>query len=205
MVISRPKATHKSELNRLKLLIPPPLQEAIEIEPATQVDRPLITTHRIEDRRCQIQIDVLSWQSLDIDVRNLLFWHEIARIQTGSVSLDRSEYIAVFAGLGIASIDLVTENIGMLAAALVVAGLASFRLYQKYLGEQNLRKLTTADRDAIDLAVEFGYDRQMAREILRSAIQYVMKKSRHRWERDRGAARIQVLSLSQSFEDLNRC
>lgn len=63
----------------------------------------------------------------------------------------------------------------MLVAALLVAGLASFRLYQKYLGEQNLRKLTTADRAAIDLAVEFGCERQMAREILRSAIQIAIK------------------------------
>lgn len=204
MLISRPNAAYKSEFNRLKLLIPHRLQDAIEIEPATQGDCSLIATHRIEDRRCQIQIDVLTWQSLDIDIRNLLFWHEIASIQSGPIGSDRSTYITIFAGLGIASTDIMTDNIGMLAAALLVAGLASFRLYQKYLGEQNLRKLTTADREAIELAVEFGYDRQMAREILKSAIQIAIKKSRHRWGRDRGITRIQVLSLSKSFSHLDR-
>ena len=200
MVGPRPNATQQSELNRLKLLIPPRWQEAIEIEPAIQVNRPLMTTHQIADRRCQIQIDVLVWQSLDIDIQNLLFWHEIASSQSGSIGSDRSAYLTIFAGLGIAAIDLTTDNIGMLAATLLVAGLASFRLYQKYLGEQNLRKLTTADRDAIELAVEFGYDRQVAHEVLKSAIQIAMKKSRHR-----GAARIHVLSLSKSSNYLDRC
>ncbi len=204
MVITRPNAANNPEIDRLKLLIPQSLQDAIDLVPAKQVADRLITTHRIKDRRCQIQLDLLAWQLLDIDMRNLLFWHEIARIQSGSLGSDRSEHIAIFAGLGIASIDIFADDIGMLAAALLVSGLAGFRLYQKHLGEQNLRKLTTADRQAIDLAVEFGYDRQLARDILRAAIQITMKKSRSRFRRDCCPARLQVLSLSENLRHSSR-
>lgn len=182
------------EADRLKLLIPEPIRAEIDIE-LTPLDRSLIVASRDSSRYCQIWIDSRSWQSIDLDVRNLLFWHEIARIQSGSIGSDRSAYIAIVTGLGIAAIDLFTDNIGMLAAALLVSGLAGFRLYQKYLGEQNLRRLTAADRAAIDLAVEFGYDRQLARELLQTAIQMTMKKSRHKFRRDRCAARLQVLAL----------
>jgi Protein of unknown function (DUF3318) len=188
--------TRRQELERLALLIPERLQDFIEIELSTQVNSRLITIQIVPCRRYRMQIDLLAWSSLNLDIRNLLFWHEIARIESGAIGSDRSAYMAIFAGVSIASIDLFTDNIGMLAAALLVAGLAGFRLYQKYLGEQNLRRLTTADRDAIDLAVEFGYDRPIAIELLRSAIQLMMHKSRYRFRRDRYAARLQVLSLT---------
>jgi hypothetical protein len=186
----------RQEVERLTLLIPERLQDFIEIELSTQVNSRLIDVRVIPGRRYRMQIDLLAWSSLNLDIRNLLFWHEIARIESGAIGSDRSAYMTIFAGLSIASIDLFTDNIGMLAAALSVAGLAGFRLYQKYLGEQNLRRLTTADRDAIDLAVAFGYDRQIAIELLRSAIQLMMHKSRYRLRRDRYAARLQVLALT---------
>jgi hypothetical protein len=129
-------------------------------------------------------------------VRNLLFWHEVARIKTGAIGSDRSKYIAITTGLGIASIELFTQNIGLLATSLLVAGLAGFRLYQKHVGERYLQRLTAADRDAIDLAVEFGYDREIARELLEAAIQTTARTATSKLSRDRSAARLQVLSLS---------
>jgi Protein of unknown function (DUF3318) len=195
MVVARPIAAIAQELKRLKLSIPEPLQDAIDIELCTRSDRRLIILERIKDRRYQIRISLLAWQSLDIDLRNLLFWHEIARIQAGSIGSDRSEYIAIGVGLGIASIDLFAQNIGLLAASLLVAGLAGFRLYQKHIGERYLQRLTTADRDAIDLAVEFGYDREIAHELMIVAIQTTARKA-SKATRDRSAARLQVLSLS---------
>jgi Protein of unknown function (DUF3318) len=134
--------------------------------------------------------------SVNIDVRNLLFWHEVARIKTGAIGSDRSKYIAITTGLGIASIELFTQNIGLLATSLLVAGLAGFRLYQKHVGERYLQRLTAADRDAIDLAVEFGYDREIARELLEAAIQTTARTATSKLSRDRSAARLQVLSLS---------
>jgi hypothetical protein len=196
MVVARPSEAIEQELTRLKLSIPKRLQAVIDVELSTQVDRRLMVVQRLKDRRCQIQVNLWYWQSLDIDVRNLLFWHEVARIQSGSIGSDRAEYMAIATGLGIASIDLFAQNIGLLATSLLVAGLAGFRLYQKYLGEQNLQRLTAADRDAIDLAVEFGYDRQMAIELLKVGIQTTASRAKSKLSRDRSAARLQVLSLS---------
>jgi hypothetical protein len=195
MTVAVRNVASQQELKRLRRLVPERLQDDIEIEPSTQIKRRLMTVQIVPGGRDRIQIDLIEWSSLNIDIRNLLFWHEIARIEAGAIGSDRSAYVSIFAGLSIASIDLVTDNIGMLAAALLVSGLSGFRLYQKYLGEQHLRRLTTADRAAIDLAVAYGYDRQIAVELLRSAIQLMMRKSRYRFRRDCYATRLQVLAL----------
>jgi Protein of unknown function (DUF3318) len=195
MVIDTPKIAIKQEIERLKLLIPDELQAAIEIESVNIVNPQLIASRSIQNRRCQIQIDLLRWQSLELDVRNLLFWHEVARIHNGSIGSDRSIYMSIVAGLSIASLDLFTQNIGLLTTSLLVAGLAGFRLYQKYIGEENLQRLTAADREAIELAIKFGYERQIARELLKLAIQ-TTRKAQNRLNRDRSATRLQVLSLS---------
>jgi Protein of unknown function (DUF3318) len=195
MTVAVRNVASQQELKRLRRLVPERLQDDIEIEPSTKIKRRLMTVQIVPGGRDRIQIDLIEWSSLNIDIRNLLFWHEIARIESGAIGSDRSAYVSIFAGLSIASIDLVTNNIGMLAAALLVSGLSGFRLYQKYLGEQHLRRLTTADRAAIDLAVAYGYDRQIAVELLRSAIQLMMRKSRYRFRRDCYATRLQVLAL----------
>jgi hypothetical protein len=196
MVAKTPKIATDREITKLRSLIPDELQATIAIEPTTEVQPQLISTCKLPDRRCKIQIDLLRWQSVDRDLRNLLFWHEVASIQNGSIRSNRSLYIAIVTGLGIASLDLFAQNIGLLAAALLVAGLAGFRLYQKSLGEENIQRLTAADRDAIELAVKFGYDRQTARELLKLAIQTTTKKSQHKLSRNRATTRLQVLSLS---------
>ncbi len=196
MVVATPQIAPQQEVERLKLLIPNELHGAIEICSASPVDRQSIATHRIKHHRCQIQLNFLRWQTLDLDLRNLLFWHEIARIKTGSIGSDRSIYMSIGVGLSIASIDLFTHNIGLLTTSLLVAGLAAFRLYQKYLGEENLRKFTTADREAIELAVKFGYERSTARELLKLAIQNTSRQTQTSFTRDRDAVRLQVLALT---------
>jgi hypothetical protein len=99
------------------------------------------------------------------------------------------------AGVSIASIDLFAQNIGLLTTSLLVVGLASFRLYQRHIGEHHLQQLTTADREAIELAVEFGYDRDIACDLLKAAIKTTTSHSPNRFSRDRSATRLQVLSL----------
>jgi hypothetical protein len=196
MIIDRANTASRQEVERLKLLIPEHLQAVIDVDRSTQVDSQLIAVQRIKNRAYQVRVNLSCWQFINIDVRNLLFWHKVARIKTGSIGSDRSEYIAITTGLGIASIDIFNQNIGLLATSLLVAGLAGFRLYQKHVGERYLQQLTAADRDAIDLAVEFGYDRKIARELLKAAIQTTARTATSRLSRDRSAARLQVLSLS---------
>jgi Protein of unknown function (DUF3318) len=195
MVIATPSIMGKQEIERLKSLIPNELAALIEIELSVERNAQFITTEKIDRHRCQIQINLYNWQSLTVDLQNLLFWHEVAKIRNGSIRSDRSEYMAIAAGLGIASLDISTQNIGMLAAALLISGLAGFRLYQKHRGEQHLLHLTAADRDAIGLAVDYGYDRTTARELLESALKIAIKKAPSRFWRDRYGARLQVLSL----------
>jgi hypothetical protein len=192
------------EITRLKSLIPDRLQQTVQIECSIDPQPKLLVTRRIARDLCLIQFDLRRWQSLDLDLRNLLFWHELARIDNGSICCHRSTYITLAASLGLGCIDLPTQNIGMLVSALLIAGLAGYKLYQNQLGEQHLRQLTTADRDAIDFAVEFGYDRQMASELLKSAISQTQTKlfSRSGIHSTRYAARLQVLNLSLG-KDLN--
>ncbi len=193
------------ETKRLQLLIPSDLQAAIKIERSRDLpsygrnrrSRKVLKTRRLERDRYAIEIDLAHWQSLAVDLRNLLFWHEIAKIENGAMLSNRSTYLTLLSAASISSIDLATQNITMLVSALSIAGLAVFRLYQNHWGEQHLRKLTTADRDAIELAVEFGYDRDTARELLKSAL------SQTRFSADRSTrslARLQVLSLVSGGE-----
>jgi hypothetical protein len=185
--------TSEREVARLTFIIPERLQDLVEIELMNTAKRS-IATHKIDRCCCQIQIDSSCWQSLDIDLRNLLFWHEIAKIQNGAVYSDRGIYITIAAGVSIAALDLFTQNIGLLTTSLLIAGWASFRLYQRHLGEHSLQQLTTADRDAIELAVQFGYDREIACDLLKAAIKTTASRS-PRLSRDRAATRLQVLSL----------
>jgi Protein of unknown function (DUF3318) len=148
------------EITRLKSLIPDRLQQTVRIECSIDALPKLLVTRRLARDRYLIQLDGRKWKSIDLDLRNLLFWHELARIDNGSICCHRSTYITLAASLGLGLLDLPTQNIGMLVSALLIAGLAGYKLYQHQMGEQHLRQLTTADRDAIDFAVEFGYDRR---------------------------------------------
>jgi Protein of unknown function (DUF3318) len=180
------------EISRLRSLIPARLQDLVKIDRVEPSERTLLMTKRVACSEYAIAIDWQRWRYLSVDLRNLLFWHELARIENGTIVSLRSTYITLLSGLGLSLIDLPTQNIGILVASLSIAGLAGFRLYQQRFGEEYLRQLTTADRDAIELAVEFGYERSTARELLKSAL------SQTQVDRDRSiryAARLQVLSL----------
>jgi Protein of unknown function (DUF3318) len=197
MTIATPRIAKQQEIERLKLLIPSDLQDTIDLNISTEARSQLIQVHRTKDRRCQIQIDLRTWQLLDLDLRNLLFWHEVARIQNASIESNRLAYLTIAAGLGIALIDLLAQNssIGLLVASLLIAGLSGFRLYQQTIGEQSLQRLTTADRAAIDLAVRFGYDRSTACELMILAIQTNRSHTSRKFNRKQFATRLQVLTL----------
>ncbi len=197
MTIATPRIVKNQEIERLKSLIPNDLKDTIDLTIPTEARSQLIQAHRTKDRRCQIQIDLRTWQSLDLDLRNLLFWHEVARVQNAAIESNRAAYLTIAAGLGIAAIDLLAPNssIGLLVAALLIAGLAGFRLYQQTIGEQSLQRLTTADRAAIDLAVRFGYDRSTACELMILAIQTNRSHTPHKFNRQQFATRLQVLAL----------
>ena len=72
-----------SELQRLKGLLPPEMQSWVFVEAAAAVEPPLITLEEIGRDEVEIQVDLDQWDSLALDHRNLLFWHEVGRVQNG--------------------------------------------------------------------------------------------------------------------------
>ena len=71
-----------SELQRLKGLLPPEMQSWVFVEAAAAVEPPLITLEEIGRDEVEIQVDLDQWDSLALDHRNLLFWHEVGRSRT---------------------------------------------------------------------------------------------------------------------------
>ena len=70
-----------SELQRLKSLLPPENESWVFIEAAIAIDPPLITLEEIGRDEVEIQIDLEKWDNFALDHRNLLFWHEVGKIQ----------------------------------------------------------------------------------------------------------------------------
>ena len=74
-----------SELRRLKNLLPPELQSWVTVEGTTEVNPPLVRCEEIGKDQVEIQIDLVKWDALAMDQRNLLFWHEVARVQNDTM------------------------------------------------------------------------------------------------------------------------
>ncbi|NLQ07147.1 DUF3318 domain-containing protein, partial [Cylindrospermopsis raciborskii LB2897] len=89
-----------SELRRLKSLLPPELQSWVIVEGTTEVSPPLIRSEEISKDQVEIQIDLIKWDALAMDQRNLLFWHEVGRIQNDTIPKDGWEMAALAIGLG---------------------------------------------------------------------------------------------------------
>jgi hypothetical protein len=95
-----PQPPPMSELQRLKGLLPPEMQSWVFVEAAASVDPPLVTIEEIGRDEVEIQIDLERWDGLAIDHRNLLFWHEVGRVQNDAIPRDGWEMAALAIGLG---------------------------------------------------------------------------------------------------------
>jgi len=146
-----------SELRRLKTLLPPELQSWVSIEVATAVNPTLITSEEIGRDEVEVQIDMPKWDQLAIDQRNLLFWHEVGRVQADTIPRDGWEMAALAIGLGGAVGELWVQDGLLLILAAGLSGFAGWRLYNKNNGEKVTREAIEADERAISLATRFGY------------------------------------------------
>lgn len=167
-----------SELRRLKTLLPPELQSWVTIEVTMAVNPPLITSEEIGRDEVEIQIDMPKWDQLAIDQRNLLFWHEVARIQADTIPKDGWEMAALAIGLGGAVGELWVQDALLLILALGLSGVAGYRLYQKNNSERSLQEATDADEKAIGLAQRFGYTLPNAYKSLGSALKTLIDQDR---------------------------
>ena len=146
-----------SELQRLKGLLPPENQSWVFVEAAAAVDPPLITLEEIGRDEVEIQVDLDQWDDLAQDHRNMLFWHEVGKIQNDTIPRDGWEMAALAIGLGGAIGELWVQDGLLLLMALGLSGFAGYRLYLKNNSEKRLQDAIYADERAIDLACRFGY------------------------------------------------
>lgn len=185
-----------SELRRLRTLLPPELQSWVSVEATTAVNPPLLTCEEIGKDEVEIQIDMVKWEQLATDQRNLLFWHEVARIQNDTIPKDGWEMAALAIGLGGAVGELWVQDGLLLLLALGLCGVSGWRLWQKNSTEKTLKEVLEADEKAIALATRFGYTLPNAYKSLGSALKVLIEQSPKKRLRAKYEARLDALKKS---------
>ena len=187
-----------SELRRLKTLLPPELQSWVMVEGTTEINPPLIRCEEIGKDEIEIQIDLAKWENLAIDQRNLMFWHEVARIQNDSIPREGWEMAALAIGLGGAVGELWVQDGLLLLLALTLCGISGYRLWQKNNSERTTNEAIEADDKAIALATRFGYSLPNAYKSLGSALKTLIEQTPNRRRRKKYETRLQALRRSAS-------
>ena len=187
-----------NELRRLKTLLPPELQSWVIVEGTTEVNPPLIRCEELGKDEIEIQIDLAKWDSLAIDQRNLLFWHEVAKIQNDTIPREGWEMAALAIGLGGAVGELWVQDGLLLLLALVLCGISGYRLWQKNNNQKTLVDAIEADEKAIALATRFGYSLPNAYKSLGSALKTLIEQTPSRRQRKKYEERLQSLRRSAS-------
>ena len=185
-----------SELQRLKSLLPPENESWVFIEAAAAIDPPLITLEEIGRDEVEIQIDLETWDSFAIDHRNLMFWHEVGKIQNDAIPRDGWEMAALAIGLGGAIGELWVQDGLLLLLALGLSSFAGYRLYIKNNSEKKLQDAIFADERAIDLACRFGYSIPNAYKSLGGALKELIEKTRKKKKRTFFEDRLEALRKS---------
>jgi len=185
-----------SDLQRLKSLLPPENESWVFVEAAAAIDPPLITLEEIGRDEVEIQIDLDEWDNFAIDHRNLLFWHEVGKIQNDAIPRDGWEMAALAIGLGGAIGELWVQDGLLLLLALGLSSFAGYRLYIKNNSEKKLQDAIFADERAIDLACRFGYSIPNAYKSLGGALKELIEKTRKKKKRSFFEDRLDALRKS---------
>lgn len=185
-----------SELRRLKTLLPPELQSWVMVEGTTEINPPLIRCEEIGRDEVEIQIDLAKWENLALDQRNLLFWHEVARIQDDTIPREGWEMAALAIGLGGAVGELWVQDGLLLLLALALCGISGYRLWQKNNSERTIKEAIEADEKAISLATRFGYSLPNAYKSLGSVLKTLIEQTPNRRQRKKYEERLQALRRS---------
>ena len=185
-----------SELQRLKSLLPPENESWVFVEAAAAIDPPLITLEEIGRDEVEIQVDLDEWDNFAIDHRNLLFWHEVGKIQNDPIPRDGWEMAALAIGLGGAIGELWVQDGLLLLLALGLSSFAGYRLYLKNNSEKKLQDAIFADEKAIDLACRFGYSIPNAYKSLGGALKELIEKTRKKKKRSFFENRLDALRKS---------
>ncbi|KGG06810.1 hypothetical protein EV00_0066 [Prochlorococcus marinus str. MIT 9322] len=176
--------------------MPPENESWVFIEAAAAIDPPLITLEEIGRDEVEIQIDLEEWDNFAIDHRNLLFWHEVGKIQNDAIPRDGWEMAALAIGLGGAIGELWVQDGLLLLLALGLSSFAGYRLYIKNNSEKKLQDAILADERAIDLACRFGYSIPNAYKSLGGALKELIEKTRKKKKRSFFEDRLDALRKS---------
>lgn len=158
------------ESRRLQELLPPELQAWVKVMNADGVRPPLIICEEAGGDEVVILIDMVRWERYGEDQRNLLFWHEVARIQNDTVPKDGWEVAALAVGLGGAVGELWVQNGVLFSLAVGICAIAGFQLWRKGTTKKDIRHLIEADKGAIRLAIRNNYAVPAAYKSLGSAL-----------------------------------
>jgi hypothetical protein len=153
----------------------------------------LIRSEEIGKDEIEIQIDLAKWDSLAIDQRNLLFWHEVARVQNDTIPKEGWEMAALAIGLGGAVGELWVQDGLLLLLAMSLCGISGYRLWQKNSSEKTITEAIEADEKAIALALRFGYSPKNAYQSLASALKTLIEMTPSRRKRKKYEERLQAL------------
>lgn len=96
----------------------------------------MLRSEEIGRDEVEIQVDLVKWEQLALDQRNLLFWHEVARIQNDTIPKEGWEMAALAIGLGGAVGELWVQDGLLLLLAVALCGVSGYRLYQKNNGRK---------------------------------------------------------------------
>lgn len=184
------------ELRRLRTILPPELQSWVTVEASTSTNPPLITCEEIGKDQVEVQINLVRWDQLAKDQRNLLFWHEVARIQNDTIPRDGWEMAALAIGLGGAVGELWVQDGLLLLLAMGLCGFSGWRLYQRNNTQQSVELATAADQKAIALATRFGYTLPNAYKSLGSALKVLIDETPSKRKRKQIESRLQALKAS---------
>jgi hypothetical protein len=188
----------RTELRRLEDLLPPELQAWVKVIPADGIRPKLITCEEAGGDEVVVIIDMLQWERLAQDQRNLLFWHEVARIQNDTIPKDGWEVAALAIGLGGAVGELWVQNGLLFVLALAICGVAGFQLWRRGSTKKDIKTLIEADRGAIKLAVRNGYALPAAYKSLGSALKLLVSDSGRGRERGNLDKRLEALRTEAS-------
>jgi hypothetical protein len=183
----------RTEIRRLEDLLPPELQAWVKVIPADGIRPKLITCEEAGGDEVVVIIDMLKWERLAQDQRNLMFWHEVARIQNDTIPKDGWEVAALAIGLGGAVGELWVQNGLLFVLALAICGVAGFQLWRRGSTKKDIKTLLEADRGAIKLAVRNGYALPAAYKSLGSALKILVNEAEGGRQRNNLDKRLEAL------------
>jgi hypothetical protein len=195
----------RTESRRLHELLPSELQAWVKIMPADGVRPKLIASEEAGGDEVVVLVDMLRWERIEEVERNLLFWHEVARVQNDTVSRDGWEVAALAVGLGGAVGELWVQNGMLFLLAVGVCGVAGFQLWRRGSTKKDLRHLIEADQGAIRIAVRNGYALPTAYKSLGNALKILVGeagKGRNRavLEKRLNALRTEAQKAKRKYE-----